>query len=229
MKLYKLLGENGEACNGGSGIWSLPHDDDPGEWMPAIPNPELCCRGYHGVPAAHLLDWSGDSLYEMETKGPVDVSPEKTAAARARLIRHIPEWNDKNLRLFAADCAEHVLHIYLKTNPADGGTAAMWAIDCARRYARGETDEAEQDAAWAAAWAAARAAAWAAAGAAAWDAAWAAARAAAGAAAGAAARAAARAAAGDAARAAAGAAAGDAERDWQTNRLCEYLNIKGDE
>ena len=109
----------------------------------------------------------------------------------------------KIVRLFAADCAESVLHHYESLVPNDDRPRK--AIQAARDHANGLID----DAARAAAWDAARAAAWAAA----WDAAWAAAGAAAGAAAWAAARDAARDAAWGAARDAAWAAAWAAARD----------------
>jgi len=78
---------------------------------------------------------------------------------------------ERRLRLFAADCAAHVLHIYERS---ESSPAPRNSIIASRQYARGEID----DAAWDAARAAARDAAW--------DAAQAAARDAAGAAAGAA-------------------------------------------
>ncbi len=53
---------------------------------------------------------------------------------------------ERRLRLWLADCAVHVLHIYEKTETSD---APREAIIAARRYARGEIDSA--------AWAAARA------------------------------------------------------------------------
>ncbi len=96
---------------------------------------------------------------------------------------------DKEIRLFAADCAESVLHIYENKYPNDDRPRK--AIQAARDYANGvigkdELDAALDaaraaawDAAWAAAWDAALDAALAAAWAAAWDAARAAARAAA--------------------------------------------------
>jgi hypothetical protein len=119
------------------------------------------------------------------------------------------EGKDKEIRLFAADCAELVLPIYEKDYPDD--KRPRLAIQAARDYANGlitlEELSAAGAASLAAAWAAARAAARAAAWAAAWDAAWAAARAAARDAAWAASLAAARAAAGDAAGAASLAAA----------------------
>ena len=103
---------------------------------------------------------------------------------------------EKLLRLFACDCAEHVLPIFDKKYPKDARPRECIAV--ARRYANGEASNEEMaaardaaGAAWAAAWAA-----WAAAG----DA-----RDAAGAA---------RAAAGD---------ARDAEIKWQDDRLREML------
>ena len=78
---------------------------------------------------------------------------------------------DKEIRLFAADCAELVLPIYEKQYPNDDRPKK--AIQAARDYANGLIGIEELDAARAAAWAAAWAA-WDAARAAAWAAAWAA-------------------------------------------------------
>jgi len=163
---------------------------------------------------------------------------------------------DRRLRLWLADCAARVLHIYEREYPADDRVRNT--IVASRQFARGEIGAA----AWAAAGTAARAAAWdaaraaagaaarTAAGTAAWDAAvaaaraaaWDAAEAAAGTAAGAAAGTAAGAAAWDAAEAAAGTAAGAAagtaagaaagtaagaaEGAWQFDRLIEWLGDK---
>lgn len=82
---------------------------------------------------------------------------------------------ERRLRLWMADCAARVLHIYEKTEASD---APRKAIIAARQFARGEIDAAARLAARAAAWAAAlatasaaaSAAAWATASAAAWDA-----------------------------------------------------------
>jgi hypothetical protein len=119
------------------------------------------------------------------------------------------------LRLFAADCAEHVLSVYERQYPGD--LRPRQAIEAARAYARGEisgdaraaAEAADAAAAGATAAAAARSAAWAAA-----EAAEAADAAEAGATAAAAARSAAW---------AAGAAAAGAERTWQIERLAEKL------
>lgn len=74
--------------------------------------------------------------------------------AASALARENPDV-ERRLRLWMADCAARVLHIYEKT---ESSPAPRNAIVAARQFARGEIDAA----AWAAAWAAARAAAWAA-------------------------------------------------------------------
>ena len=65
------------------------------------------------------------------------------------------EGKDKEIRLFAADCAESVLHIYENRYPNDDRPRK--AIQAARDYANGVIGKDELDAAWAAgaaAWAA---------------------------------------------------------------------------
>lgn len=106
-------------------------------------------------------------------------------------LRSICPEHEKEVRLFAADCAERVLHLFEDKFPED--KRPREAIQAARYFAEGKITEESRAAAWDAARAAARAAR--AAARAAWDAARAA---------GAAARAVTRAAAGAAARTAAG-------------------------
>jgi hypothetical protein len=95
-------------------------------------------------------------------------------------LRSIYPEHDKEVRLFAADCAEQVLHLFEEKYPNDN--RPRLAIEAARKFANGEITREELDAAraaawdaaWAATWDAARASARASAWAAAWDAAWAA-------------------------------------------------------
>lgn len=94
------------------------------------------------------------------------------------LSRHNPDI-ERRLRLWTADCAAHVLHIFERERPTD--TRPRTAILAARRFARGEIDTVLQAYAYAAACAAACAASQDAVGnasmkpmeAAAWSAAWA--------------------------------------------------------
>jgi hypothetical protein len=67
--------------------------------------------------------------------------------------------HDRELRLFACDCAEHVLPLFEEKHPDD--TIPREAINVARRYANGEATENELAVASDAACAAASAAAWA--------------------------------------------------------------------
>lgn len=59
---------------------------------------------------------------------------------------------ERRLRLWMADCAARVLHIYEKPGTSE---APRNAIIAARQFARGEIDNAARAAAWVAAWAAA--------------------------------------------------------------------------
>jgi hypothetical protein len=209
--LYKYLNEDGTACNGGIGGWSLPTQGEdgtwtPGEWMPPIEGDLVpCANGYHVCEEDHLLMWAGPALFEVEICGEQIRCDDKVVVRQARLLRRL-NWNDRTARLFACDCAERVIHL------CGDDPRPRRAIEVSRRYAIGEATDDELAAAWAAASAAARAAA----SAAAW-AASAAARAAASAAAWAA-----RAAAWAAASAAVSAASA-AERAWQLSRLLEYV------
>jgi hypothetical protein len=207
---YKVLNTDGSAYHGGTGTWFLPHGKRPGKWMPAIPNPVPCERGYHVVTLEQLPKWLGPAIFEVEVRGASVRRDDKSVHEQARLLRRVEMWNERTARLFAVDCAEWVLPIFERAYPND--TRPRDCIGVARRYAIGDATEDELDAARAAAGAAARAAAEAAAREVARDAAWAAARDAARAAARAAAEAAARAAARDAAWEAAWAAARDAAR-----------------
>ena len=65
-------------------------------------------------------------------------------------LDHAVDGGDKVCRLFAADCAEHVQHIWLKHYPKDQRPAE--AIKSARAYARGQITAAARDAARDAAW-----------------------------------------------------------------------------
>jgi hypothetical protein len=222
MKYYKVLGKGGVPCNGGTGQWYLPKDGKPGRWMPKIRNIEPCVRGYHLCRKEDILQWLNAEIYEAEGRGEfIRHDNNKEVFPEARLIRKIENWNEKNARLFAADCADHVLHIFEKERP--NNDRPRRAIQAARDFALGKIEAAARAAAGAAAGDAAWAAAWAAAMEAARAAAWAAAWAAAGDAAGAAAREAAREAARAAAWAAAWEAAREAEKKWQTKTLFKYL------
>ena len=159
MKLYKVLGENGGCYNGGTGQWHLPKRG-PGEWMPKIEgNLRPCENGYHLCRRDDLIHWLGPAIYEAEYRGEVVKDNEKVVVREARLTRRIETWNERTARLFAADCAEHVLPLFLKSYPNDDRPAK--AIQAARDFADGKIKAAARADARAAAWADVGAAAWA--------------------------------------------------------------------
>ena len=244
MTYYKFLMNDG-VPRYGTGKWFLPTDTEPGEWMPIVKDIKLCESGYHFCANSNQLRrWIAPKCYEIEIRGEVLHDDDKSVAQEARLVREFTPWNERTMRLFACDCAERVLRIYEGRRPND--KRVRGCIEAARDYANGkiqiEALRETRDAAAAAANAAdypaaaaaaypAAAAAYAAAAAAAYAAAYAAA---ADADADAAYAAAYAAAAYDAAYAAAAyAAAADAdadaaarqeEKDWQNQRILQYLN-----
>ncbi len=225
MTYYKVLGEQGRACNGGKGLWLLPHDGQPGDWMPQISMIVPCESGYHLCRRNDLILWLGPIIYEAEGRGEMLETEDKVVFGEARLLRRLDTWNERSARLFACDVAEHVLRLFEALSPTD--QRSLEAIRIVRLFAEGRATKEEVDAAWDAAWDAAVAA-------------WAAEDVGvAGTAAGAALTAWAGGDAGDAAGAAAGtvawtagaaeavgAVAWAAERQWQIERLFEYLEAK---
>jgi hypothetical protein len=167
MTLYKVLDGNGCSCNGGTLQWSLPERNKdgswtPGEWMPEIEGPLVECEnGYHLATMEQLPQWLNERIFVAEVDGElIEASDgDKWVARKVRLVAETA-WNERTARLFAADCAEHVLYLYERDYPAD--KRPRMAIATARKYANGEATLEELDAARAAAKAAAWAAAWAA-------------------------------------------------------------------
>ena len=174
-KLYKVLGGDDQPINGGQGKWFLPRrgkPGKPGKWMPPVVGPIVPCEnGYHLCERKDVLTWvASDSVrvYTAEGRGDSASGGNKNAFREARLTRFVGSLDSRQLRHFAADCAERVLPIFEKARPGDDRPRK--AIRAARDFADGKISAAAraaaEDAAWAAAEDAARAAAGAAAGAA---------------------------------------------------------------
>ena len=153
MTYYKVLAADGVSPrHGGSGKWFVPKGERVGKWMPAIRDISPCSRGYHFVTLEQLPRWIGPTLYEVEVRGQIIHESDKSVAEQARLVRRIETWNDKTLRLYAADCAERVVSLYEKDYPTD--TRPRKAIQAARDFANGKITAEELNAAYAAAYAA---------------------------------------------------------------------------
>lgn len=145
MELFKVLSEDGCCCHGGQGHWNLPSQNSngewaPGEWMTPIQGDLIACRnGYHLCRANDLLSWLGPAIYSAEHRGDHIDTSDKIIVREARLLQRL-NWDDRVARLFACDCAEHVLSICEHEYP-DGSPRK--AIEVARRYANGEATEEE--------------------------------------------------------------------------------------
>jgi len=197
--LYKVLSDDASAYHGGNGKWHKPRGKRPGKWMSHIEELKPCKSGYHLCRRQDLVYWLGPTIWIAEGKGEQIECDNKTVWQQARLIRRLTTWNERTARLFACDCAERALGRL--ANPHE---ASVHAIDVARRFAHGAATQEELGAANfaanSAAYYAANYAAYSAADSAAYSAAY------------------------NAADTAANYAAYNAERDWQTERLFEYLD-----
>ena len=147
--LYKVLNDDNRSMHGGNCLWSLPTAKSPGKWMPAI-KPIPCKQGYHLCrDAIQLLHWLGPVIWEVEARGEIVEADNKVVAEQARLVAHINTWNELNARLFAADCAEHVLPIFEREYPND--KRPRKAVEATRAFARNEIKITALDAALSAA------------------------------------------------------------------------------
>ena len=120
----------------------------------------ICAHGYHASRTAwDALQFAPGPVLCLVEVEPVEEHTEKLVSRSRRLIKAVNV--ERELREFAADCAERVLHFYEEAYPGDQRPRA--AIATARAYARGEATDGELNAAARAAADAADAAAYAAA------------------------------------------------------------------
>ena len=143
----------------GRGTWHLPDGDTPGAWMPDYEvQPILCERGYHWCYARHAVEHLHAECYLVEARGATVYGDDKNVSQGARLLRRVDTWNERTARLFAADCAEDVVHL------CGDDPAPRAAIETARRYANGAASAAALLTTYqnmqSAAWDAERVAAW---------------------------------------------------------------------
>lgn len=128
---YKVLNESLRSMYGGIYQWTL------GEWAPEVPIAP-CRSGYHVCQESDLIYWLGPVIAECEVGRAVRHVwyPAKTVTDRCRIVRVLETWNERTQRLFACDCAEDVLPLYECKHPLDDRLHK--AIKVARAYAVGE-------------------------------------------------------------------------------------------
>ena len=152
--LYKVLEHDG-ASRVGVGKWPLPNGK-AGEWLQVDGLLVPCKNGLHLCRRDDLVHWLGPAIFVAEYEGEVIEGGNEIVVRRARLLEKLDTWTDRTARLFAADCAERVLHIYERDYPND--SRVRNAIEIARKFANGELPISVLGAARNAAWAAFRAA-----------------------------------------------------------------------
>lgn len=131
---YKILDANLCSMYGGEYRWTL------GEWAPEVPIIP-CASGYHVCQESDLVYWLGPVIAECEVGRTIRHvshlgSVAKTVTDRCRIVRVFETWNERTQRLFACDCAEHVLPLYECKHPLDDRVRK--AIEMTRAYAVGE-------------------------------------------------------------------------------------------
>ena len=146
--LYKVLQDNGQTPYG-TGVWSLPTDDQHSDWMPAMTGKLIPCEnGYHLCRREDLVSWLGPHIYTAEYRGERIDDDDKIVVREARLLALIVPWNERSARLFACDCATHVWPLFEQKNPTD--SRPRNCIEIARKFAIGNATANEMDAARAA-------------------------------------------------------------------------------
>jgi hypothetical protein len=104
---YKVLGWDHTSLYVQHDIWFVPSGKRPGRWMPKKVGIKLCVRGYHFCRHEYdLLEWFGPAIWRVEVRGEIIEGKDKAVAEQARLLERVERWNARTARLFAADCAE---------------------------------------------------------------------------------------------------------------------------
>src|SRR3954451_15823005 len=134
-RLFKFLQPHGLSPFAG-GRWPLPEGDTPGEWLPPVEGRLVPCKnGFHLCRYQDLTEWIGPILYEAEYRGQRLDHSNKVVVREARLLRLVGVIDDRMLRYFAADCAEHVLYLFERERPNDD--RPRLAIAAARDFSNG--------------------------------------------------------------------------------------------
>jgi len=140
---FKVLGEKQNSCHGGDGRWAK------NRWRTAEGGLKPCRNGIHYCRQDQLVRWLGPQIWLFEDGTPDETldAGDKMVTRKGRVVRQLDSWNEMTARLFAADCAEAVLHL-IPESRREPFTACVVA---ARGFARGEIDDRERAAAGAAA------------------------------------------------------------------------------
>ncbi|MBF0270859.1 MAG: hypothetical protein HQL98_02125 [Magnetococcales bacterium] len=147
---YKVLGDDGVCCHGGSGRWNTD-----GSWMPVVHGGlSPCVRGYHLCRAADLVEWLGPVIWVAEGRGKSFLSGQYQIFQEARLVHPMEGWNPTVAREFAVVCAERALPVLEMALPEE--TRVGEALAKARELLENSGNVAEAQWIAAGAWSASR-------------------------------------------------------------------------
>ena len=111
---FKTLNRDRTPHHGGIGKWKRIKT-----WMPPVQGKLVeCSNGYHLCTLEQLRMWLGPAIYLAEWRGECLKLSDKIVVREARLLKRL-NWNKTVARNLAADCAEHVLHIFESRYPDD--------------------------------------------------------------------------------------------------------------
>jgi hypothetical protein len=122
-QFYKVL-VAGKSAHGGSLEWSLPTNDEPGEWQEVTGSPVLCEQGLHLT--TDLKEWwkPGAEAYLVEVaedakRTEFDSSASKIAVSKCRLVRKLTPGELADLGIIVAGATREIRS---GTVIVDGGT-----------------------------------------------------------------------------------------------------------
>jgi hypothetical protein len=139
VRLWKVLGENGEPCHGGLGAWPLPGKGEQwGAWRDAEPGPlrPCCATALHGCRDEDLIDWLGPRIHPLEFDGEPVVHANKVYGRRARIGHAMATWTPRTARLLACDYA-YVALLAERERGREPHPDLWQAVSIARAYALG--------------------------------------------------------------------------------------------
>lgn len=89
-RLFKFLNVDGSCRYAPGNRWPLPHDGQPGAWMPPIKGKLKRPNAYHVFKGRDVLLWGGEALFEVEGRGERVLLNNQILLREARLLRQIP-------------------------------------------------------------------------------------------------------------------------------------------
>lgn len=117
----------------------------PGVWLRAEGPLAVYQNGIHACREGDLIYYINEELWTIDLDPEMDEKNSQVASRAGCLLEQVTTWNDRTARLFAADCAERVLHLFEAAYPDDDRPRK--AIETARAYANGLATAADLEAA----------------------------------------------------------------------------------